>query len=267
MAALTATHHSMLKKLREDIGVEDLSIDTAKTIAAVDARYIPSSARVTFTMLKKVYPGVQAFIDEAKKRAVPARAAQLSQVPTEKQAEAHVPWDKIIAWRDSTELPILDKLIVGLYTYLPPQRVDYTPMLVVKRLPKTLTDGMNYLVMLKKSARFVFHAYKTAKVYGDRTIKIPPPLFSLLTTYLGERRDGYLFQDGVMPWTPSRLGANLRRIFLKAFGKLISVNALRHSYITKECAGMPSIAATSAAAVSMGHSVITHQTYRHITLE
>jgi hypothetical protein len=267
MAGLTATHISILKKLREDTGVEDLSLDTAKTIAAVDARYISSSARVTFTMLKKVYPGVQAFIDEAKKRAVPARAAQLSQVPTQTQIDAHVPWDKIIAWRDSADLPILDKLLVGLYTYLPPQRADYTPMMIVKRLPKTLVDGMNYVVILKKSARFVFHAYKTAKVYGDRIINVPPPLFALLTAYLGERRDGYLLQDGPMPWTPTRLGDNLRRIFLKAFGKLISVNALRHSYITKECAGMPSIAATAAAAAAMAHNVISHQTYRHITLE
>lgn len=267
MTALTSTHLSILKKLRADTGNDDLTTDLDKTFAAMDKRYSISSTRVALTALRKVYPDNERIREEVSKRFKVFRALDKSQEPTKTQADAHVPWDKIIAWRDSAELPILDKLIVGLYTYVPPQRADYCPMIVVPRLPKTLKDDMNYVVVLKKSARFVFHAYKTAKVYGDRTVDVPPPLFALLKAYLGDRRDGYLFQDGAMPWTPARLGANLRRIFLAAFGKLISVNALRHSYITKECAGMPSLATLESAAAAMDHSVIWHQTYRHIPLE
>lgn len=267
MAGLTATHISILKKLRADTGVDDLTLDLDKTFAAMDKRYSVSSTRVALTALRKVYPDNERIRKEVANRVTVYKGLDKSQVPTQTQIDAHVPWDKIIAWRDSADLPILDKLLVGLYTYLPPQRADYTPMIIVKRLPKTLVDGMNYVVILKKSARFVFHAYKTAKVYGDRIVNVPPPLFALLIAYLGERRDGYLLHDGPMPWTPTRLGDNLRRIFLKAFGKLISINALRHSYITKECAGMPSLSALESAAAAMDHSLIWHQTYRHITLE
>lgn len=264
---MSATHLSILKKLRADTGADDLTADLDKTFAAMDKRYSVSSTRVALTALRKAYPDNERIREEISNRFKIYRSLDKSQEPTKTQAEAHIAWDNIIAWRDSADLSDLDKLIVGLYTYVPPQRADYCPMVVTTRLPKTLKDGVNYVVVLKKSARFVFHAYKTAKVYGDRIVEVPPPLFALLKAHLGDRRDGYLFQTGAIPWTPARLTSNLRRIFLTAFGKLVSVNALRHSYITQECAGMPALAALEASAAAMDHSVIWHQTYRHISLE
>ncbi len=261
---------SALKLLRADTGVEDLGADPVKTIAAVDARYITSSARVVFTMLKKVYPDNAEFIAQASARAKVAKAAFLSQEPTASQVAAHIPWETIIAWRDSDEfkeLKVDTRLLIGLYTYLPPQRIDYTPMRVVGRMPKALEVGMNYVVVTKKSAKFVFHAYKTAKVFGDITHVAPKPLLDLLYEYLGDRRTGYLFQVGDVPITESALGKRLRTIFITKFNKVFGTNNLRHSYITYQNKGAPSIATLKEEALSMAHSVITHQSYRHISLE
>ncbi len=261
---------SALKLLRADTGVEDLGADPAKTIAAVDARYKTSSARVVFTMLKKVYPDNAEFITQASARAKVAKAAFLSQEPTAAQVAAHIPWETIIAWRDSDEfkaLPILTRFLVGLYTYLPPQRIDYTPMRIVGRLPKVLEVGMNYVVIAKKSAKFVFHAYKTSKTHGDRTHVVPKPLFDLLGEYLGDKRTGYLFQTGDVPITESALAKRLRTIFIAKFDKVFGANNLRHSFITYQHKGMPSILEMKESAAAMGHNVITHQSYRHITLE
>ena len=269
-ATLTPSQMSSLKMLRADTGVEDLGADPAKTIAAVDARYKESSARVMFTMLKKVYPDNAAFIAQAKERAKVARVAMLSQEPTATQVAAHIPWETIIAWRDSDEfkaLPIQTRFLVGIYTYLPPQRIDYTPMRVVGRLPKVMEAGMNYVVIAKKSAKFVFHAYKTSKIFGDITHVVPKPLFDLLCEYLGDRRTGYLFQAGDVPITEVALGKRLRTIFIAKFDKVFGANNLRHSYITHQNKGVPSIAAMKEDAAAMAHSVITHQSYRHISLE
>lgn len=269
MESLTASQRSCVKKLREDCECEDLSIDTARTIAAIDARYSVSSTRVALTSMRKMYPTCDAFIQEVKKRYEVYRAIDKSQVPTQKQVDAHIDWDTVIAWRDASgqTLPILDRMLVGLYTHLEPQRLDYTPMRIVVRVPKSLEDGVNYLVMAKKSARFIFHAYKTAGSYGDRVMAAPPALFKLLTEYLGERRSGYLLQDISIPWTEARLGTNVRRIFQRAFDKDFGVNGLRHAFVTKINEGMPSLAHLEDAAKKMGHDVITHQTYRHISLE
>lgn len=269
MDALTAPQRSCIKKLREDTGIEDLTSDPAKVIAAMDKRYSMSSTRVALTSLRKLYPECKAWSDEMTKRFATFKAIDKSQEPTEKQAEAHIDWDTIIAWRDSSgaELPATDRLLVGLYTYIEPQRLDYTPMRIVGRLPKTLEDGINYLVIGKKDARFVFHAYKTAHKYGDRAMHLPEPLLKLVMEHLGARRSGYLFQDASIAWTPARLGSTVRRIFVKHFGKDFGVNNLRHSFVTKINAGMPSLAHLEEAAGKMGHDVITHQTYRHLSLE
>jgi hypothetical protein len=269
MDSMTSSQRCCIKKLREDCVVEDLTLDPAKTIAAVDKRYSLSSSRVALTALRKMYPECKAFIDEMKARCKTYKAIDKTQAPTEKQAAAHIDWDTIVAWRDvsGADLPVKDRLLVGLYTYIEPQRADYTPMRIVARLPKTLEDGINYLVMAKKSARFLFHAYKTAAVHGDRTFHIPAPLYKIICEYLGERRTGYLFQDASIAWSEARLGAAVRSVFQRYFNKDFGINSLRHSFVTKINEGMPSLAYLEDAATKMGHSVITHQTYRHIPLE
>lgn len=269
MESLTASQRSIIKKLREDRQVEDLGLEPIKTIEAMDKRYSMSSTRVALTSLRKVYPECKLFQEEMSKRFTTYKQIDKSQTPTDKQATAHIDWDKIIAWRDAsgTCMSALDRLLVGLYTYIEPQRLDYTPMKIVGRLPKKLEDGMNYLSLAKKSGKFLFHAYKTASKYGDRTFHIPAPLFKLIQEYLGDRKKGYLFQDATVAWSPARLGTNVRRIFLKHFNKDFGVNNLRHSFITKINEGMPSLAHLEDAAKKMGHDVITHQTYRHIPLE
>lgn len=269
MDVLTPPQRSCIKKLREDTGMEDLTTNPALVISAMDKRYSMSSTRVALTSLRKLYPECKAWTDEVSSRFTKFRAIDTSQAPTEKQVGAHIDWDTIVAWRDASgaSLPITDRLLVGLYTYIEPQRLDYTPMRVVARLPKKIEDGFNYLIISKKNARFVFHAYKTHDKYGDRTFQLPAALFNLMVEYLGGRRSGYLFQDASIPWTPSRLGSTVRRIFQKHFDKDFGVNNLRHSFVTKINAGMPSLAHLEEAATKMGHSVIMHQTYRHIPLE
>lgn len=269
-ATLTPSQMSALKLLRADTGVEDLGADPAKTIAAVDSRYITSTARVVFTMLKKIYPDNAEFIAQAKERAKVARTALLSQEPTATQIAAHIPWETIISWRDSDEfktLSIETRFLIGLYTYLPPQRLDYTPMRIVGRLPKTLEAGMNYIVITKKTAKVVFHAYKTAKFHGDMTLAAPKELFDLLIEYLGDRRKGYLFESGNVALTESALGKRLRAIFIAKYSKVFGANNLRHSFITYQNKGAPSITKMKEDAAAMGHNVITHQSYRHISLE
>lgn len=269
MDTLTASQRSIIKKLREDRQVEDLSVDPTATLEAMDKRYSMSSTRVAITSLRKVYPDCKTFQEEMSKRFTTFKQIDKSQTPTDKQSAAHIDWDTIITWRDTSgaTLPIVDRLLVGLYTYIEPQRLDYTPMKIVSRLPKKLEDGMNYLMLAKKSGKFLFHAYKTASKYGDRTFHMPAALYKLVMEYLGDRKTGYLFQDASIAWSPTRLGSNVRRIFVKHFNKDYGVNNLRHSFITKINEGIPSLKHLEDAAKKMGHDVITHQTYRHIPLE
>ena len=98
---------------------------------------------------------------------------------TEKQKENWITWEQVIAARDAlkeknTEEAERQYVALSLYTMAPPRRNrDYLEMDVVSRMNKKKTDR-NLLVMNKKSMRFVFNQFKTADVYGQQVVKVPP---------------------------------------------------------------------------------------------
>jgi integrase len=78
----------------------------------------------------------------------------------------------------------------------------------------------------------VFNSYKTAKFYGEQKISIPIKLKNILTKWIKVAIDhsDYLFFDkNKQKLTSVKLNQRLNKIF---DDKKISVNALRHAYLT-----------------------------------
>jgi integrase len=78
----------------------------------------------------------------------------------------------------------------------------------------------------------VFNSYKTAKAYGEQRISIPIQMKNILNKWIKVASDysDYLFFDkNKQPLTSVKLNQRLNKIF---DGKKISVNALRHAYLT-----------------------------------
>jgi integrase len=87
---------------------------------------------------------------------------------------------------------------------------------------------------LDKSS-LVFNSYKTAKAYGEQRIQIPIQLKNILAKWIKISTDysDYLFFDkNKQPLTSVKLNQRLN----KMFNKKISVNALRHAYLTDKYA-------------------------------
>jgi len=266
---LTASHASFLKKLREDTGVEDLSVNPAATLAAMDARYITSSTRAVLTMLRKVYPDNKKFEQEMKDRYKTYKKIDTTQQPTAKQEENFVSWDNIIAFRDQyyDEMSPTQRLLMALYTRIPPVRIDYTPMKIIPRKLAKYEDGMNYLVMTKKPY-FIFHSYKTHGTYGDLTTVIPKDLQKEIAAYRALfPNQTYLFETGGKPWKESKLGVEVRKIFKQFHGLNTGVNLLRHAYDTKFYEGHKSLAEITKLSTAMMHSPMLGQAYRFLSLE
>jgi hypothetical protein len=75
-----------------------------------------------------------------------------------------------------------------------------------------------------------FNSYKTAKCYGTQSVSIPKPLQSILNKWIKVNpTDWLLFDSNQNPLTAVKLNQRLNKLF---DGKKISVNALRHSYLT-----------------------------------
>jgi len=265
--ATSKSHLSFLRTLRSDVGQEKLDLVCPTVIAAMDARYKFTSTRNVLSALRKEYPGCQHFIDEMKKRMSEYKKLDNSGEPTEKQVTKYVPWDKIIEFRDlyRDDMKPDQRLCMALYTYIPPVRLDYTPMLIVTRRPKKLRDGVNYCVKTK-DPYFIFHAYKTAKIMGDREMRIPPQLMAEIDLYVKEGQQ-WLFESNGKPWTEARLSQTIRRIFLQFHNMETSVNTFRHSYATKFHAGQKPLSQIYAVADAMLHGPLMSMNYAHHSLE
>lgn len=127
-----------------------------------------------------------------------------------------------------------DALIAYLYSYTSPCRLDYYSMKIVG--PKDILDkNQNYLVIHNtRRKEFVFRDFKTSNKYNEIIIKVNKDINRIINQFLKlhpERK--YLLQkkDGE-PLSRNALGKLLPRIF-KDTGKEVSINIIRHVYITE----------------------------------
>lgn len=196
---------------------------------------------------------------------------ELLQKRTEKQDENWLSWSKIIDLRETLRketLPLwgkeplspgdlaklMDFVIISLYTYIPPRRLlDWTEFKLVN-----YDDTVNYMT----SREFVFNTYKTMKTYGRQTVEIPPSLMTILKKWrktASARSEWLLFdtKGGKLS------GAGLNQRLNKIFGRKLSVNMMRHIFISEVVLkDAPKLSEMEEVAEEMGHSVATQARYR-----
>lgn len=152
---------------------------------------------------------------------------------------------------------LMDYVILSFYHLIPPRRsLD----LVKFKLRNVNKDTDNYL----NGRKMVFNDYKTKKIYGQQTVDVPPKLKTIIDKWASKHNNDYLvFNDNGNPMTSAQLTHRLNRIF---DGRKVSVNMLRHSYITHTVLPqVPALRKLENTAKDMGHSVETQALYRKDT--
>jgi len=136
------------------------------------------------------------------------------------------------------------------YTMIPPRRsMDFTKMMC-RSYDKTKDN-------FYEKGTFVFHQYKTAKFSGMQMEKVPQTLKSLLDKWIKFIDNDHLFSDY---YGKELTSAGISKILNSCFGKKqISVNQLRHIYITEKSA--PLMKELEKTAEAMGHSTSTQKLY------
>lgn len=148
-----------------------------------------------------------------------------------------------------------DYIILSVYTLIPPRRLmDYTMFKIRNVNPET----DNYM----KGNKFIFNSYKTKNKYGKQEVSIPVRLRNIIQKWARKHTNDYLlFSEKGTPLPQSRLTQKLNKIF----GKNISVNMLRHIFITDNVLdATPALQHLEKVAEDMGHSVETQQLYKKI---
>lgn len=185
---------------------------------------------------------------------------QSSNVMTEKDEINLVSWNTILAVKNALgdyvkACPNKYKLYVllALYTYIPPRRksdyynMHYSNNFELVENDKILwvdanktseepiknalsNDPKNYFGNINGKYYFRFNNHKTAKAYPTQIIEVPDDLKDIILNYITMNK--ILDGDSLLNMTPSKLEYNIITIFKKYINKHITVNTLRHIYVT-----------------------------------
>lgn len=175
-----------------------------------------------------------------------------------------------------SEFSIQDNLLINIYTLMPPVRLDLGQVVIVRSAfvdeetgrPVGVGEKENYIVITKKAGRYAtvlnLREYKTEKTYGAFSEKLPKPITDLIVklpieqTHLFSKKSGGAFASA------DTFGVYLRSVFHKLTGKNMSVDILRHIYITEFRKGEKSTKRKQQLARKMMNSVEVQTDYMRL---
>jgi hypothetical protein len=271
------TYRNVIKNLYEDVFGRDTSFNH-KLFFADHAKVIAHLDNIKFNVRKTILSAVVCISKDEKPAIVELYRTQMmddaqkynsqekENQMTDTQKENWMSWDDIlkvferlkekVVWILKTEtvdrenlLELQKYVLLACYVLVPPRRAkDFAEMKTKDYDEKT----QNYYT----KGSFHFNDYKTAKFYGHQTVKTPKTLEILLTKWIKKNPGDYLFSD----YAGKKLtSAGISKILNSIFKKNISVNMLRHAYITDTLG--PKIADLEEKAAEMGQSTGQQKLY------
>lgn len=180
-----------------------------------------------------------------------------------KQKEAHVDFDQICQKRDELEKGSQQRLLLSLFTMIPPKRAqEFHNMVVFQRQPTKDHSNKNYVIVNNKYAKLVLNEYKTSKIYGQMVEHLPNKLKDEILTSLSQQPRKHMFvKSNGKPFSDRKsfdYWANmvLKRLFDNQYTTL---GTLRHSFLMQN--RPETDAEREQIASKMGHSVSTQRVY------
>ena len=240
------TYNSILRNLHRKVFDKDLEENDFHDTKAITAYLlnIPANRRKTILSALTVLTGLQEY-REAMMNDIETYTQQIArQEKTETQQdnwlEPDVLQEKLEQHKKNASLlyrkksltekdlqEIQNYILLVLYSgiYVPPRRAkDYVDFRIGKEIDK---DKENYL----DKGAMIFNSYKTSKKYGQQKVPLPNAMKTILKKWIAVNPTPYLlFDTNQSPLTSVKLNQRLNKIF----GKKISVNALRHSYLSEK---------------------------------
>lgn len=191
-----------------------------------------------------------------------------SGMPSDKQKEAYVPWEEVLAKREELakdQFGSKHHLLLSMYTYIPPLRQDFLNIKLVPKMPFGAKAAKGNFIVLKKSeSTIVLNDFKTAKAYKHFEKKLPDELHAIIHKSLSLQPRDYLFVDS--EGNPYQKDDSYYKFVSRAlheiFKRPTTVNTLRHSFIIFERKQDRTPGEEEDTARDMLHSVAEKNLYR-----
>ena len=266
--------HSLNKVLgKDDEHMETIFNDPASVISVADKykitrrKTIMSALTVLTTHEEKV---AEVYRTELYKLIKEYDALMLEQKKSEKDEANWIDWSDVLKVYDEMVkdmTPIMKRkvksdddvqklqsyVLLSLFVLIAPRRAKDWVDFKIREID---TEKDNYFDAKQKL--LVFNSYKTAKTYGKQTVNVPTKLATILKKWIEVNPSDHLF-FGILGKPVSQTG--IAQWFYKIFGRHVSVNALRHSYLTQFHSTKKSLKSMDSTAKDMGHSIKTSLQY------
>ena len=250
------TKEAIIKHGQETVGRfghKTLSAHTLKQLCLVIASLLFHNQE-----LQEHYPELMAQWKQLTKEiSAPVTEHYDSNQPTETQAKAYISFEEIEKIRDGLKDGSTDKLLVSIYTMIPPARSDYDRVRIYGSDPDVKTE--NYMVIDKEGKITMYlNQYKTAKNYGSLITSLPPALCHQIIKSLELNPREYLFVDHKnQPYVNtgtfnSFANRSCKRIFNN---KDFNLTMFRHIYVSRKSIMDKSRKEKKEIATKMGHSL------------
>ena len=183
--------------------------------------------------------------------------------PTKKQKDAYVPFQEIVAKRDSLPKGSKERLLLSLYTYLPPLRSDFNKVYLYTKSYKNYEEK-NYILLFEPYT-LVLNDFKTKKTKEGYEKALPKELVEEIEASLEKQPRSWLFVDRENePYISGSFTKWANRTLKNLFGKPLTISLIRHSYINHLDFNNLTVKEKETIAKDMAHTVSTQDRYRLI---
>lgn len=268
-----ASYHRFLRMRGNSF--DQLILDPEGSYATINQQhYKPSTIRIYMISICMAIENIESF----KKRIPPEIVRKWKELTEIAKALDHndqekrnnprnitVTYEDLLNAVNNKANPLETRLLIGLYTLIPPIRFDYYEMRIIRDKSENVCDHFNNLFLYPDQPAYIeLNNYKTKGLYGKKTIPIPDQLLILIKKYVGDKKP-YLFttngSGNTKPYAKSTFFLFMKNHTLAALGRSLGVCDFRHIYITHFDKIKLPIEQKVALAGEMGHSYICQKKY------
>jgi hypothetical protein len=195
------------------------------------------------------------------------RQQALNNEPTQNQiiVATTIKWQDVIIMRDQLKAGTLEKLLLSLYTYVPPVRADYFDVEINPQKDKTED---NYIILDQTDetkSYIVLHDFKTAHKYTEIKHQLPKPLFDELHKSLREKPRSHVFvmpSNATKPYDRGGFSKWANKVLTALFKVPMTLTSLRHLFISTIDFNQTRATELEKIGNSMGHSISMQKGYQ-----
>jgi len=231
----------------------------------INSRRVHFCAVLWYIRTNNINVDTERISDKIKKLSLESQKEQEKNKLSENQKKSYLSWSKILEVKKKVKKELEDTnfksnpkykfyIVLCLYSELPPRRLEFGNMKMYNRKPiyKKINEKENYLIIGEKAGYLLFNNYKTSKSYHTQKINLPSNLFKTLKKYVEHNR---MTEGEELFSSSNNLGRHITKQMENYTNVPVTVNTLRHSYITNLVTNKMSVKKRKSIAQKMAHSV------------